>query len=410
MPQAPTSNMSLVKPTELGDSGVWASLLDAMFDLIDAHDHSTGKGVKISMLNGVTVAADIPWNSGGTFYAITGLKAIDFQPRPQSEMTSFAGALFVDSANNELSYRTTGGAIIRFTNGSTFNFAAVGAIGGDYTAVGALVDFVDANDIYRFRQQLGGGVQQYARLDCGGVDLFEFKANPTAGVPANRVRLSSPAALAGSYEVTWPATLPVTKGLLAVDSAGVLTTTPTLPASTRLMQIDSAGSVTTAPATWPAGLPTSKGIVQVDSSGQVFVSGAVWPLTVASGVAVTGSESVSLAAGQAATWQLSTFITGVQFYLPIPVGSTITAWTMVVKKLSAAGTVTAKLWDATITSAGFASPVQIGATQSVSGTPGDTTLGQSGLSSTAVAGHVYFIAVVGGGTAGDAILGGSVTT
>lgn len=226
MPQAPTANMGLIKPAELGDSGVWASLLDAMFDLIDAHDHSAGKGLKVSMLNGVNVAADIPWNSAGTFYAITGLKAIDFQPQPQSVMTGFAGALFVDSANNELSYRTTGGSIIRFTNGATFNFAAIGAIGGDYSAVGALVDFVDANDLYRFRQQLGGGVQQYARLDCGGVDLFEFKANPAAGVPANRVRLSSPAALAASYEVTWPAATPATTQPLHVDNTGQIIAGP----------------------------------------------------------------------------------------------------------------------------------------------------------------------------------------
>jgi hypothetical protein len=222
MPQAPTANMLLIKPTELGDSGVWASLLDSMFDLIDAHDHSTGKGVKVSMANGVSVAADIPWNSAGTFYAITGLKAIDFQPQPQSAMTAFAGALFIDSANNELSYRTTGGAIVRFTNGATFNFSAIGAIGGDYVSAGALVDFVDANDLYRFRQQLGGGVQQYARLDCGGVDLFEFKANPTVGVPLNRVRHSSPAALAASYDVTWPAATPALSGLMRMSSAGVV--------------------------------------------------------------------------------------------------------------------------------------------------------------------------------------------
>lgn len=220
MPQAATPNMALIKPTENGDSGVWASLLDAMFDLIDQHDHSTGKGVKVSMANGVSVAADIPWNSGGTFYAITGLKAIDFQPQPQASMSTFAGALFVDSANNELSYRTTGGSIIRFTNGATFNFSAIGAIGGDYTSVGALVDFVDANDLYRFRQQLGGGVQQYARLDCGGVDLFEFKANPAVGVPANRVRMSSPAALAASYELTWPGAVPGAQVLAQVDATG----------------------------------------------------------------------------------------------------------------------------------------------------------------------------------------------
>jgi hypothetical protein len=214
--------MGLIKPTELGDSGVWASLLDAMFDLIDAHDHSAGKGLQIKQSN-LKIDADIPWSSGGTFWAIKDVRAVDFQPSTQASVSTFAGALFVDSSNNELSYRTTGGSIIRFTNGATFNFAAIGAIGGDYTAAGALVDYVDANGLYRMRQELAAGAQQFAIVQTGGVDLFEFKLHPTVGVPANRVRLSSSAALGASYTITMPV-LPSSTESLSITSAGVINT------------------------------------------------------------------------------------------------------------------------------------------------------------------------------------------
>lgn len=374
MPQAPTANMGLIKPAELGDSGVWASLLDAMFDLIDAHDHSAGKGVKVPMSTGVNVAADIPWSSAGTFYAIKDLKAIDFQPQPQSAMTGFAGALFVDSANNELSYRTTGGAIIRFTNGATFNFAAIGGIGGDYSAAGALVDFVDANDLYRFRQQLGGGVQQYARLDCGGVDLFEFKANPAAGVPANRVRHSSPAGLAASYEVTWPTALP------AAGFTG-----------------------------------TAAGIVQLSTSGVLTAVGTTWTVPVSAGQIAAGqTETIGGGGvGNALFWNLNASVVGVQIPFELPLGATITGWSVQCNKASAAGTITATLYD---WSSGGGAAI-VGAPQTNAAvSPGLIFLSQAGLptsggtATTVQSGHQYYILVRGGGTVGDTLLQAQVVT
>lgn len=224
--------MALIKPTELGDNGVWASLLDAMFDLIDQHDHSPGKGARVPMATGVSVGADVPWNSGGSYFAITNLKAIDFQPQPASGMTTYAGALFVDSATNELNWRTTGGANVRITDGTGLNISLAGVIGGDYASVGALVDYTDTTDTYALRQQLGGGVRQFARLQSGDVDLYEFKAHPTGGVPANRVRLKSPAGLVSSYDLTWLTALPGTTTPLQVSSAGLISASNTFANAT----------------------------------------------------------------------------------------------------------------------------------------------------------------------------------
>lgn len=229
MPQPPSANMALVLPTEASDTGVWGSLINAALGLVDQHDHSPGKGPKIPLATAATITADVPWASGGSFFSITNLKAIDFQPQATGAVSAYAGALFVNSANNELTFRSTGGTNIQLTSGTTLNIPGVGGFGGDYSGVGALADFTDSSDTYAFRQQVGSAVRQYARVAHGDLDLFEYKAHPAAGVPTTRVRLKSPAALAASYDLTWPAALPGSQQLLQVSNTGAITASNTVP-------------------------------------------------------------------------------------------------------------------------------------------------------------------------------------
>ena len=228
MPESPTANMGLVLPSETGDTGVWGSLLNtALGQLVDQHNHTTGSGVKVPLGAGTTLTADVPWNQGGTFYAITGLKAADFEPRPLAEMSSYAGALFVNSANNELTWRTTGGTNVQLTAGTSINSGLIGGFGGDYGAVSALADYTDADDTYRFRQQVGASVRQFAHVAVGDLDLYEFKANPAAGAPTTRIRHKSPSALAGSFDITWLTALPGSTSALQISSAGQVTASNT---------------------------------------------------------------------------------------------------------------------------------------------------------------------------------------
>jgi hypothetical protein len=221
--------MGLVLPSDHDSAEIWDVILDTAFGLIDSHDHTTGKGVKIAAA-ALNINADVSWSSGGTSHAITDLTAIDFVTVAPSSVTSLAGALFISNVDSNLYYRTTAGSNVQVTIGAALNVAGfAGGIGGDYSTAGALELFDDATDSYWFQQQIGAAVRQYARMRCADVDLYEFKANPTAGVPTNRVRLASPAALAASYAFTLPAALPAAIGLLASDSAGNLTV-PTSPA------------------------------------------------------------------------------------------------------------------------------------------------------------------------------------
>lgn len=221
-----TPNMGLALPVDHGSADAWDTILDAVFGLVDAHDHTAGKGVLVPMA-ALNVNADLLFSAAGVSRAITSLRAIDFSPQPAAGMAALAGAFFLSDGSsglsaNELYYRTTAGVNVKFTSGSALNVAGfAGGIGGDYAAAGALVVFDDATDAYWFQQQLGASVRQYARMRSADLDLFEYKAQPAAGVPTNRVRLASPTALAASYALTLPPAAPSSTLPLEFTAAGV---------------------------------------------------------------------------------------------------------------------------------------------------------------------------------------------
>ncbi len=227
MPQPPSTNMLIVWPTDNDDADAWAPIMDtAIRQTIDQHNHSGGSGVKVPTA-GLKIDADVSWAFGGAQFAITDLRAIDFSPQPASGMAALAGALFLNSADNELYYRTFGGSNVKLTSGAALNVAGfAGGIGGDYTAVSALVVFDDATDAYWFQQQIGAAVRQFAKMRCADLQLFEFKAVGATPVPVQAVTLKSPAALAAGYALTMPAALPSAgagNSPLAVDSTGAVT-------------------------------------------------------------------------------------------------------------------------------------------------------------------------------------------
>lgn len=226
MPQAPTANMLIVWPSDLSDGDAWAPIMDtAVRVVIDQHNHAPGKGVLVPSA-GLNINADIGFSTTGIAFSLFDVRAVDFKAGPPANVVAFAGALFVSdgtsgSTANELYWRTTGGTNVQLTAGASLNVAGfVGGIGGDYTAVGALVVFDDSTDSYWFQQQIGAAVRQYARMRCGDVDLYEYKAQPAAGPPVQRVRLASPAALAGSYTLTFPGALPATAQTVSIDNTG----------------------------------------------------------------------------------------------------------------------------------------------------------------------------------------------
>jgi hypothetical protein len=348
MPTLP--NMNLITPTDHGSDDVWDTILDATFALIDEHDHTTGKGVQIPS-GGLSIDADVPWNSGGSYYALTGVKALDFQPSATAGMTGYACALFANSADNELYWRTSGGSNVKLTAGTSLNVSAfAGGVGGDYSAVSALIDYDDATDTYRFRQEVATAVRQYAKLASADLKLFEYFAAGATPVPANAVTLKSPAALAANIAVTMFPSLPSRTSPVVMSSAGALTADDTA----RVLRV-------------PGALSAETGTAEVHQRTNFG-------------------------------WLLNAAVSAIIYPIPITEGAQITQWKLWCRKTTTgADTITAQFFKYDATSS---TQTQIGVTQTNNANnPGFISLGQSGLTEVIGAsdGLQYYVVFTSGG-------------
>lgn len=223
MPNPQTTYMLLVLPTEDSDPEIWDQLLNEALggaNGIDAHDHTTGRGKQIPSA-GIGIDAALVFNNERA----TQVRGLSFTAVPSLLTT---GALEYFSFGGDAYFRNGAGVNVRITNGSTLDVTSVGGIGGDYSAIQAEVAYVDASDTYTFKQQVSSLVRQWGRIACGGIDLYEYKAAGVTPVPGTRVRLSSPAGLAASYEMAMPPSLPGSTQILQLGASGQVTASNTI--------------------------------------------------------------------------------------------------------------------------------------------------------------------------------------
>lgn len=198
-------------------SGQWGDTIDANLAIIDAMDHTPGRGARIPTA-GISLNADLPFSS---LYAPTQLHRVQFSEIAGTALTNPNNlSLFVSDGTgglsaHELYYRTSAGNNIKITSASSLNVGAfVGGIGGDYSSVGAQLNYDDAGKRYTFKEGTGDS-NGWARLAAGGLRLIEF--NTTESVYVGQ---SAPAALASSYDMTWPVALPGSQVLTQIDNTG----------------------------------------------------------------------------------------------------------------------------------------------------------------------------------------------
>src|ERR1044072_6827003 len=98
-----TPNMGIDKPTLGGDAGAWDDKINAALDQIDAHDNSSGKATTVKT-NGISINADLTFSS---LYAPINLHRLTFASIVA--LTSNNKSLFVNAANNELTWRSNAG-------------------------------------------------------------------------------------------------------------------------------------------------------------------------------------------------------------------------------------------------------------------------------------------------------------
>jgi hypothetical protein len=339
MPTLP--NMGLVTPTPAGDSGTWDDKINACFALVDAHDHTpAGNGVPIT-----AAALDIDDDVSFSGHTLTSLGKISFSTIAAPSTGS--KNLFVNTADNELYWRTNAGTNVKLTSGASINTTLVGGIVGDYTSVGASVAYIDADATYTFKDQNG----KWARSASGPVRLYEF--NTTESV---YVELAAPAALAVSYTVTFPTGAPAATTTLKMDSSGNLST---------------------------AGLPIT---VPINAASYASHTGDGGNARGAHAFSQDGYWFLPTSSGSRSTARL---VVGV----PVVQGDVITAWsTAVFKSSSNANTLEVRLYKITGTTTPAA---QVGATGTNAGNANGagTCAGTTSLPVTVGAGESYYFEI-----------------
>lgn len=221
-----TSNMILTLPTEGGSDGVWDTEINAALTLIDAHDHTAGKGVTVPT-GGIGINADLTFAG----FAGTNLKATRFTA--QASISALTSGLCVKSTDDELYWVSSGGTEVKLTSGAGINTALVGGITGDYSTTNANLIYSDAEKVFQFIQD------DTTTPDTWALIASEIHRIYPAGTGALYVALKSPA-LAGSYTITFPAAVPASTSVVTMTSAGVLATTRNLDVD----DIQASGAVT----------------------------------------------------------------------------------------------------------------------------------------------------------------------
>ncbi len=208
----PTNYMALTLPVEGGSSGTWDTLLTTLIELIDSHDHSADKG-KLVRSNGISINANLTFAG----WCATQVAAIGFAERISAGTPTIPNqSLWVSSVDDELYWRRAGGTDVKVTAGAALNVSIVGGITGDYSAAGASFYYDDANKRYKALRSVSPDF--WASVATGDLELLE----KASGI-SNKVTLKSPAALAASYSLSFPAALPVGKRAVQCSAIGGLT-------------------------------------------------------------------------------------------------------------------------------------------------------------------------------------------
>lgn len=109
-----TANMNLVLPTVSVTLGpTWANEVNAAFSTIDAHDHSSGKGVAITP-SGMDIISDLDFQSSRAI----NLKSTQFATQPAT-LVGATNASSIYTVNGNLYYTTGSGIAVQITDGSS---------------------------------------------------------------------------------------------------------------------------------------------------------------------------------------------------------------------------------------------------------------------------------------------------
>jgi len=278
----------------------WANDINSCMDSIDAHDHTSGKGVPISS-EAININDDLPLNNN----SLTEAKSTVFQSQASFSTNQ---SLYVKSP--DLYYNDGNGNVIQITQSGSVSGASgtitglpSGTASASYQAVGGTFQFQSATNTP-------------ANITGASVQISE----QVASITPNGINLKAPAGLPASYNVTFPSSVPSATSLVTMSTSGTIATVPyhiptiqkfttgsgtyTLPTSPSPLYIivemvgggGGGGAVTTndgqtaTASTFGAGLLSAGGGAGGQFGGGSGGTGGASSLGAASGIAVTGGS------------------------------------------------------------------------------------------------------------------------
>jgi hypothetical protein len=122
-----TTNMLLVLPTpgqQLGPT--WATNLNTAFNLIDEHDHTSGKGKPIGVA-AMIIDGDVDFKPGTTAYPAAGLSYLNFTNQTSLYADTLNYRLFSGLSDGDLYWNDGADRQIQITSGGGVNASGVQA-------------------------------------------------------------------------------------------------------------------------------------------------------------------------------------------------------------------------------------------------------------------------------------------
>lgn len=202
-----TANMNLTLPTPTITTGpLWANELNSNLSLIDAHDHTTGKGMLVPVA-GLDINDDLPF--GGVY----GVQQASFLGLyPQLSAPPGGTKLYANSVG-DLFYRNGSSFPVQITTGNNVVPGTSGGITGLVSPAGASYDV--GTETFKFYRDVGASA--FATVEHGPLVLH----TTTASAPGLQIQPS--ASMVTGYTLTLPPTLPVSvTSFQSVDTGGTM--------------------------------------------------------------------------------------------------------------------------------------------------------------------------------------------
>ena len=203
MPDYTTStNMGLTIPiVSQTDGPTYATYINNdLSNIIDSHDHSSGKGVRITP-DGINISSDLPFGDNN----VTQARSVRFNPQSSTlAAASDLGCLYESGV--DLYYNDGSGNQIRLTQSG-----GVSGTPGSITSLVAPATVTYTAPSFVFQS----GVNTAGNLDGRNVILRNSSAS------SNGLTLSPPSGMPSDFTITLP-TLPASQSFMTIDGSGAM--------------------------------------------------------------------------------------------------------------------------------------------------------------------------------------------